>query len=327
MRLKTDFYEELLATMPDGVYLVDRGRQIEYWNKGAEEITGFRPREVLGSRCWDNLLAHVTEDGTLLCFTQCPLAQTMEDGVPRSADVYLHHKAGHRVPVRIRTAPIRGDNGEIVGALEIFKDNSPPAETVRKMEELKELALLDPLTGLGNRRYTEMVMSTRLGELKRYGWTFGVLFIDVDSFKEINDRNGHAGGDEVLKMVGRTLAHSARSVDFVGRWGGEEFVVLLGNVDDKSLRTLAERFRSLVERSTLQTERGLLRVTVSIGATLGRRRDGVKSVVRRADALMYRGKAGGRNRVVVDGLRRTPAKPGRPQRARKGRPARRSGSS
>ena len=310
--------------MPDGVYLVDRGRQIEYWNKGAEEITGYRPREVLGSRCWDNLLAHVTDDGTLLCFTQCPLAQTMEDGISRTADVYLHHKSGHRVPVRLRTAALRGDNDEIVGALEVFKDNSPPPETERKMEELKELALLDPLTGLGNRRYTEMLLSTRLGELKRYGWPFGVLFIDVDSFKEINDRNGHGVGDEVLKMVARTLAHSARSVDFVGRWGGEEFVALLGNVDDTSLRALAERFRSLVAQSTLQTAQGLLRVTVSIGATLGRRRDGVKSVVRRADGFMYRGKAEGRNRVVSDPIRRTPAKPGRPAQARKRRRARTS---
>ena len=326
MRPKRDFHEELLASIEDGVYLVDRGRQIEYWNKGAENITGFRPKEVLGSRCWDNLLAHVTEDGTLLCFTKCPLAQTMEDGIPRSADVYLHHKAGHRVPVRIRTAPLRGENGEIVGALEIFKDNSPPPETVRKMEELRELALLDPLTGLGNRRYTEMVLSTRLGELKRYNWTIGVLFLDVDSFKDINDEKGHAFGDEVLKMVSRTLAHSARSVDFVGRWGGEEFVVLLGNVDATSLLALAERFRSLIERSTLQIEGGLLRVTVSIGATLGRRRDTVASVIRRADALMYRGKAGGRNRVIVEGPRRTSPKAVRRGRARKGRTARRSRS-
>jgi diguanylate cyclase (GGDEF)-like protein/PAS domain S-box-containing protein len=291
-------FRQILENVSDGVYFVDRDRRIVSWNRGAERITGFSRDEVVLTSCFEDKLRHVDGDGTALCTGHCPLVGSMQDGAPRTGQVFLHHKLGHRVPVEISVFPLRGAEGSIVGAVEIFRD-VPFGREVTAIEDLRRMALLDPLTELGNRRYAELSLGSRLHELERYGWPLGVLFLDLDHFKEINDRHGHATGDDVLRMVARTLRHAARASDFLGRWGGEEFLALLPNATDGEVRAAAERFRALVESSALRLPSGLVGVTASVGATLARPDDTPETVVRRADALMYEAKRGGRNRVVV----------------------------
>ncbi len=293
------FFRDILENVADGVYFVDRDRRIVSWNRGAERITGFSRDDVVFTSCFEDKLRHVDGEGTALCTGHCPLVGAMQDGAPRTGQVYLHHKLGHRVPVEISVFPLRGAEGAIVGAVEIFRD-VPSLNEASAIEDLRRMALLDPLTELGNRRYAAMSLASRLHELARYGWPLGVLFLDVDHFKEINDRHGHAIGDDVLRMVARTLRHAARASDFLGRWGGEEFLALLPNATDGEVRAAAERFRTLVESSALRLPSGLVGVTASIGATLARPEDTPESVVQRADALMYRAKREGRNRVVAD---------------------------
>jgi diguanylate cyclase (GGDEF)-like protein len=165
---------------------------------------------------------------------------------------------------------------------------------------LEEQSLLDPLTQLTNRRGLEMQLHSRLGELKRYGTPFGLLFIDIDHFKQVNDTHGHNTGDEVLRMVALTLDKMRRPFDLIGRWGGEEFVALIVNVDRRTLSAIAERYRRMVASAFVQTEHGAVQVTVSLGATLARVEDRIATLVERADGLMYLSKAGGRNRLSMD---------------------------
>lgn len=295
-----DFDASLLDNLYDGVYFVDTDRQITYWNKGAERLTGHSADDVTGSRCSDNLLRHITKDGESLCQGVCPLAQSILDGKDREAEVYLHHKEGYRVPVLVRTMPIRDAADKIIGGVEIFSDNAALASMRKRIVELEELALVDHLTQAGNRRYSEMIIQSRIEEAKRYGWQFGLLFIDIDHFKHINDTLGHKQGDEVLTMVGKTIMLGTRRGDCVGRWGGEEFVVVAANANEKQLYRVAERIRMLVEKSSVMSGAEVIQVTVSIGATVGRVTDKVDSVIRRADQLMYRSKVSGRNRVTID---------------------------
>lgn len=292
-------FKEILETVADGVYFVDRDRRILSWNRGAERITGFSREEVVSTSCFVNKLRHVDGEGAELCSGLCPLAGSMKDGAPRRGQVFLHHKLGHRVPVEISVLPLRDAGGAIVGAVEVFRDASS-VDDASTIEDLRRMAYLDPLTELGNRRYAEISLDSRLHELARYGRPLGVLFIDLDRFKAINDRHGHATGDDVLRMVARTLRHAARASDFLGRWGGEEFLALLPNATEEDLAATAERFRVLVERSALRLPSGLVEVTASFGATLARPHDTQETVVQRADALMYEAKRGGRNRVVVE---------------------------
>lgn len=294
------FFKSLLDSLSEGVYFVTRDRQITYWNKASEEISGYSSAEVVGRHCWNNILKHINHEGILLCKTMCPLAATVQDGETREAEVYLHHKAGHRVPVRVRTAPVRDASGAIIGAVEIFSDNSARIDTLRRLKELEKLALLDELTQLPNRRYIEVNLRSRLEEMQRYGWPFGILFIDVDHFKRINDMYGHDIGDEVLRMLGRTFTMNARYFDVVGRWGGEEFIAILCNVDADQLHMVAERLRLLAAESRLTVWPTIVHVTLSIGATMVRPDDTVETILKRADELMYQSKTSGRNCVTID---------------------------
>ena len=299
--MNDDLYRRILDSIHDGVYLVDPDRRITYWNRGAERITGYGADEAVGRRCQDNFLVHVDADGASLCRDGCPLAWTMGDGRPREAEVFLQHKDGHRVPVSVRASPIRDAAGRVEGAVEIFSDNSRVAAAADLVEELRGLALLDPLTEVGNRRFVEQQLKARLDELDRYGWPVGVLFADVDLFKKVNDRHGHATGDRVLRMVARTLENGVRSFDVVGRWGGEEFVLLIVNVDVGHLRAVAEKLRRLVEGSGFSEGQESIRVTVSVGGVMAVPGETAEAVVARADRLMYASKAAGRNRVTVEG--------------------------
>jgi PAS domain S-box-containing protein len=154
------FYESLLDSLYDGVYFLDPDRRITYWSKGAEKITGYTSEEVLGSCCRDNILMHVDKDGKSLCRDFCPAAGTMETGIGAEAEVFLHHKSGHRILVRVRTSAIRDENGSIVGVAEVFIDNSEKLASLSLIQELEEKAFQDTLTGLPNRRYLESFISS-----------------------------------------------------------------------------------------------------------------------------------------------------------------------
>jgi diguanylate cyclase (GGDEF)-like protein/PAS domain S-box-containing protein len=300
MKFNDTFFKGLLDNLYDGVYYVDPERTILYWNKGAERLTGYSSAEVLGTRCRDNILMHVDTEGTNLCTSGCPLQRSMQSGEPLESEVFLHHKNGHRVPVRVRAAPLRDSGGNVIGGVEIFSDNSEKINSLDIIEELQRKAFLDPLTGLANRRYLDTGLPARFDEIARYGWQFGVIMMDIDHFKSVNDRYGHYVGDEALKMVARTLLNSSRSSDIIGRWGGEEFVAILPNATALRLLMSAERHRALVERSSLPLESGPLTLTISAGATLVLPGDTPATLIKRADKLLYESKANGRNCVTSD---------------------------
>lgn len=243
------FYKKLIDNLHDGVYFVDRNRTITYWNRGAELLTGYSGSDAVGHRCSDNFLCHVNEQSCELCFGGCPLEATLADGENREAEVYLQHKAGHRVPVLVRVAAMTDSQERIIGAVETFSDNSAKKDVERRAGELESLAFYDALTGVANRRYLELKLQQAIQEFEQLGRSIGLLMIDVDHFKQVNDTYGHATGDAVLKTVCRTLPHGLRPKDIVGRWGGEEFLALAMDVTAAGLQALAERCRMLVAES------------------------------------------------------------------------------
>lgn len=297
--MKDNLHSNILDNLYDGVYFVDCSRNITYWNKGAERLSGYRADEVVGSLCSEHILIHLDDNGKQVCQVGCPILKTMTERSTTEKELYLLHKDGHRIPVLLRVTPIFDKNDKAIGAVEIFSDNSSKIAALQTIQELEAMAFLDPLTGAGNRRYTETALKEKISEMKRYGWPFGILFIDIDNFKDVNDTYGHNIGDEVLKMVTRTLMKNTRSYDFIGRWGGEEFIAIIVNIPEDHLLNIANKFRFLVEQSNLAVQQNHIRVTVSIGATLIKEKDSLKEVVGRADKLMYQSKQEGKNRVTI----------------------------
>ncbi len=301
MDFEKEALEKLLDSLQDGIYLINRDKQITFWNRGAERLTGYRKAEVEGSGCWQDILVHVAENGLSLCNSGgCPALDTLKTGETNETELaYLHHKQGYRIPVTIRTSALRDTTGEVIGAAEIFSEKLSREATERELEQLRTLALLDPVTGIANRRYGDVQIQKCLDQHRRYQWPFGLLFIDLDHFKEINDTHGHEVGDRVLNMVAQTLERSTRSFDHVARWGGEEFVAILANVDLATLKTVSENLRALVQKSFLEVEGKRISVSVSIGGTMCRQDDTLETLLRRADGLMYSSKENGRNRVTI----------------------------
>jgi diguanylate cyclase (GGDEF)-like protein/PAS domain S-box-containing protein len=302
MAADKDFYKNILDNLYDGVYFCDWERKITYWNKSAEKLTGYRTEEILNSHCWDNILMHTNMQGERLCDTEfCPAVRAMRDGKMVEAEVYLKHKDGYRLPVVTRISPIKDETGKIIGAIEIFSDNSSKIAAFQKMEKLEQLAFIDELTGVGNRRYAEIKVHAKLEEMRRYAWVgeFGLLFIDIDHFKLLNDNYGHAVGDEMLKMVAKTILKNIREDDFIGRWGGEEFVTVVSGVDRKSLMAIAEKLRVLVASLGILISGVSVKTSISIGATVAKREDDMDSLIRRADRIMYDSKNNGRNTVSI----------------------------
>lgn len=291
-------YQALLANIRDGVYFTDLKRRITYWNDGAERISGFSAQEVVGRRCADNILIHVDDRGRSLCRALCPLAAAMKDAVPREAKVFLHHKQGHRVPVDVRVAPLRDSTGKVVGGAEFFSDASNQESMTQRIQELEQLALLDSLTQLPNRHHIEPELVSRFHEKERLNLNFGLIFMDLDHFKQVNDTYGHEVGDQVLQTVAKTLTASIRPFDLVGRWGGEEFVCIVRNADERILNTIADRLLLMIATSSVQTDDATVPISASIGATLAYKTDTIDTLVKRADHLMYVSKKNGRNQVT-----------------------------
>jgi len=160
---------------------------------------------------------------------------------------------------------------------------------------LENLAMTDPLTGLANRRALETALESAVSRAKRHRFDLSVIFLDVDHFKQFNDRFGHKVGDEVLRVVARVLLSTVRAEDVAGRYGGEEFLVVLPDIDLAGSVTVAERIRTAVRALNLP----LPPVTISLGvATLEAQSSSVAALVAKADRALYVSKRSGRDRVT-----------------------------
>jgi diguanylate cyclase (GGDEF)-like protein/PAS domain S-box-containing protein len=292
-------YLEVINNLCDGVYYVDMERRITFWNSAAEKISGYTSEEIVGRFCHENLLSHIDKDGKALCLLGCPLYATLIDGKQRNHEVFLRHKAGHRLPVLVNIFPMK-EKDEITGAIEIFTRNSPIVYDDHLIEDLSNLAMHDPLTGLSNRRKTENYLEFKFTELKRFHHKFCVTFLDIDNFSKFNNTCGHDVGDEVLKLVSKSMSRAARRSDLIGRWGGEEFICVSEIREDFETLIIAEKIRMLIANSLLEHNGEQLSVTASLGTTIARDNDTVESIVHRADELMYKSKVKGKNCITSD---------------------------
>lgn len=187
------------------------------------------------------------------------------------------------------------DEELIVRSSNLIESKKVFAQAKKQQEELMKLAMTDQLTGLYNRHSLFDIAPKYLSDSKRHGFPISLLVIDLDHFKNVNDTHGHVIGDVVLKAVGGVLNHNCRNEDFVARFGGEEFVMLLSHCDIDFAVSKAETLRQQIEELK---PNGLL-ITASIGATTLMKDDSFESLFERADKAVYEAKETGRNKVVI----------------------------
>lgn len=296
----TDFESySILNALFEGVYVLDKHRKIIFWNKGAERISGFTAEETVGKFSHDNLLNHIDIQGRLLCFEGFELAKPASQGEIIEAEVYIQHKKGHRIPVKIRVMPWIVD-GQIEGSIEMFVENNESAHAIKRIGSTMNKTLRDKLTGLPNKKRFEHFLLEKMNDYRNFDVPFGLIIADIDNFEGINDTYGRESGDELLKLLSDTFRNSVRLADMIGRWENDAFVFLFSGVSNEGIYLLCEKIRILSEGSTLRSSAFKdIDFTVSVGGTIIRTDDTVTDVMDRLTARLKRAKKRGGNNSVV----------------------------
>lgn len=187
--------------------------------------------------------------------------------------------------------------GQIVRSINIFinKLHKNHEELSSAKQELDTLYITDRLTGVYNRIKIDEIIDTSLKKQKRYKEIFSLILLDIDHFKNVNDTHGHLMGDIILKEFASILKQSVRETDFVGRWGGEEFIIVCPKTDKEGAVTLAQNLRTKIEDSLFATQD---RKTASFGIAECQEKDDISSIIDNADRALYKAKKSGRNQVV-----------------------------
>ncbi len=299
-------YRFLVENVSDGVYFVDHDRTITGWNRGATAISGFAATDVVDRRCSDGILNHVDGSGRSLCQDRCPLTATMRDGKPRAIHVWMNRADGTRLPVRVRATPVRDAGGTIVGAMEVFTDDTAARDAQARIREIERTASVDPLTGLGDHDHLQAQLTSQHARWTRRRWPFGVLAVEIDGLEEIIADHGRGVGDDAIRTVARTLVQTLPLAAVVTRSGDERFTVLHPDIDVRELRGTADRIRTMVAASRLVADQRQIALTVSVGGTLITDGDEATTVLRRAEASLDHARTSGRNAVVITDIAASP---------------------
>ncbi|MGM0767283.1 MAG: sensor domain-containing diguanylate cyclase [Pseudomonadota bacterium] len=291
-RYQSTVMSAYLDESPDGILVVDASNRIKTWNRRFLEIWDI-PETVMEAR-----------DGEAALRTVIPLLEDPVGFVQRVQELYASlHEEEHGVRVNMKDGRVlerysrglHGPEGDYWGRIWFYRDVT---ELQRLTDELLRMARSDPLTGTANRRVLMEVLEEEFSRARRYGHQLSVLMLDLDHFKQVNDRHGHATGDAVLKELVRVVTPEIRGSDCFARLGGEEFAILLPENDLDSARQLAERLCRAVALLTFRSTQGEFGVTVSIGVATLRDSDmSPEHLLNRADQCLYAAKSGGRNQV------------------------------
>lgn len=267
----------------DLLCIVGRDGYFKQLNPAWEKILGWTEEELSSVQ-----LTHFIHPDDMH-LTKKSFAKVMENRTLKGLVVRYKCKDGNYLWLSWDTYPSRGNSDVFAVARDVSKDKI-------RTDELEHLATFDELTSINNRRSIMQILEVEIERTKRNKLTFGLLIIDIDNFKLINDSYGHLTGDKVLKEMVNICNKCLRGMDTIGRYGGEEFIVILPESDEISTLQIANRIRLSIEASIFSTNHPL---TVSIGCTVYDNDNSSESIIKRADTALYDAKEHGRNKVVI----------------------------
>ncbi len=276
--------QAILEDLPNGIYVVDTDRKILFWNRGAEQITGYLSQETVGRHCQDNLLMHCDENHVILCGDRCPLRATLSDGRPREAIVYLRHKQGHRIPVRVRAVPVRNENGVIVGAAESFDEQHDFPELQVHPNAQAVHNHLDERTGVSDQASTRQYLEACLRDYAEDHIPFGVLLFALDGLEEFRKSYGQPAGEKAIQTVAATLSKSLRVGDIVGDWTNNRFLALVVNCPAATLAQLAVTLKGVLSSAEIPWWGERLPLRVSVAGAAVRPGDTAVSLLARCES-------------------------------------------
>jgi len=273
----------------DAKPLEEGGPFIVYVNPAFEILMGYSAEEVIGQNP-KILQGPATDDKT-----RYKLRQAMRGNKPIRTQILNYDKFGNELWLDINMVPLFDEDGEIAYYAAIERDLT---EYKRLQTHLESMANTDSLTGLHNRQSFMHRAEKEFNRARRYSRPLSAVMIDVDHFKNINDRYGHAVGDEVLRQVSAICQFNLRGSDLLGRIGGEEFVLLLPDTPLANAMFVAERMREQLAKAPIKIDGLIIPTTASFGVASQTDSDtSFEAILERADAAMYNAKHSGRNKV------------------------------
>ncbi|WP_233188780.1 sensor domain-containing diguanylate cyclase [Hydrogenovibrio sp. SC-1] len=284
---KLQLFAQVIHQTADLIKITDKAGKLIFVNQALLDKTGYTEAELLGKN--PAILKSEQRDSNIIA----EMWQTISAG-----KIYRHRlvnrcKDGTTYCEEMTISPIFNRDGEIEYYVSTGKDVT---DQVKLQQTLNDLAMKDPLTNLWNRRYMTEAIETEIKILDREPSEFGVMMLDVDRFKAINDQFGHDVGDDCLICVAKLLSKTIRSTDIIGRWGGEEFLLLVRGVDAIGMARLAEKLRTKVRGYEFSK---VGQVSMSIGITAYVQHEPVNALLKRADEALYLAKNNGRDRVEL----------------------------
>ncbi|HYM79289.1 MAG TPA: sensor domain-containing diguanylate cyclase [Candidatus Dormibacteraeota bacterium] len=281
----SDVCRAILESLPTGVCVVDMRKKIIFWSDGAERITGHLRHEVIGHSCIAEPLLHCDQPGCEFCSEECPLARAIKTSQPAEAGGFLHHKAGHEIPVRVRAVPVHNQHGSIIGAAETFEEVQPIANGSRG-EPLRLADFTDGVTGVANRAMLQSHLRQAIQVLNEVHIPFTLLFFRIEGLPHFRASLGPEAASSLLRVVARTLESSLSIIDFLGRWSDDAFLVILGNCTEDGIGNVRQRVRRTLAGEGIEWWGERRSLPVSIGEAVAHPDDTVESVVDRAQKAL-----------------------------------------
>ncbi|ALS97538.1 GGDEF domain-containing protein [Lacimicrobium alkaliphilum] len=300
----------LLGSIEVGIVVLDREYRVKTWNEFMHNHSGILPSKIRGQRLFE-FFEEINEQWfirkTRPVFELNSPAFLIWEQQP-----YLFKFASHR-PVtsaselmyqNITLFPLMAPSGKVEHLCIMVYDVTDEVISKQQLnqanDKLQQMSRIDGLTGLYNRRFWEESCMLEFKRCMRNQGQASLLMLDIDHFKPVNDNYGHPAGDQVIMNLAEIIKTSVRETDIPGRYGGEEFAIVLPDTDAKSALRVAERIRLATEKTLIRYEQLELQVTISLGiAQLDERQDDYMAWISEADQALYQAKETGRNKVVI----------------------------
>lgn len=292
-----EVFQTVLRTLHMGVYLVDQNRRIRFWNEGAERITGFLSQHVVGHFQRDHLLAASEDGNDFGADSDDPISRVFRDGKPSTTEVSILHKDGHRVPILLRTIPVRNSHGNVIGAAESFYRNQVASDWTRRQAGLAEFGCLDESIGVPSQTFMETQLRENLTTFMEHKIPFGILVIQVDRMEDFQARRGSGVVPMILRAVAQSMENCLRPTDLVGCWSDHQFLAVLAECKESDVARVGEKVRRTVGQSEMEWWGEAFSVTCAFGGAGCRAGDTWKSLVERAEKSLQQSISKGGDRV------------------------------
>ena len=304
---------DMLQTIDVGLVVLDRNYSVQVWNSFMENHSGLKPTQVKGKSLF-SIFENIDEDWlkqkadavfllknrAFTTWEQRPYLMRFKNYRPITGTEEFMYQ-------NITISPLMSASGEVNHVCIIIYDVTDIASNRKALEsandELARLSRTDKLTQLNNRGYWEECLIKEFNRYQRYRHTCSLIMFDIDHFKKVNDTYGHQAGDEVIKTVAQILTNCLRTTDTAGRYGGEEFGVILSDTDAQGAMVFAERLRTQIEDLTVHHEDLSINFTISLGISeLSPGCKGYKAWLEESDQALYQSKHKGRNQTNTFGV-------------------------